>query len=285
MSLWKPVTNRYKLGYIIDDDLSAFSNALFNTRGFDTDPEWLTFLKDNDILSYEILADFGNRQLNFDLDDMNYISDSIGADYTAYKTFVLAALAKMMPAFWSKNAYKYKTLYATLNLDYNPIWNYDGTNTTTRTLSHTGTDTLNRTGTDTYDKSGSDTLTHTGTDSNSSSGTTSGTATESTTTFDSTSFFDTAKTITSSETSTSSTDTKDLTDTTTYGGKDTNTKNLTDTTTYDTSDKEEITEIKGGNQGVTTTQQMINEEREVAVFSFIYQVAKDVSNYITYAVY
>ena len=46
-----------------------------------------------------------------------------------------------------------------------------------------------------------------------------------------------------------------------------------------------ITEVKGGNQGTTTTQQMIREERDIANMDYINTVYKDIIDTITYPYY
>lgn len=43
-----------------------------------------------------------------------------------------------------------------------------------------------------------------------------------------------------------------------------------------------VTETKGGNQGVTTTQQMIREERDIAQFNYIAAVYRDLVNDFTF---
>lgn len=321
--------------------------------------------------------------------------------------------------------YMLDTLYDTMNFDYNPIWNVDGTETLEYTRENTGTvgnsetgqtsvdttdtSTLTRTGTDTTqhsisesetreisvdhndttttdnDKTGTETLAHsgtvatlktgteeiahagtvseakTGTEAIAHSGTitiaddVTDTTTTSKTAYNDTSFVnaekvvdvvekDTTTTNANSDTTTYNTTdatTHNNTDTTTFNTNETTTYNNSDTTTYnvaddtetvkaettDTTDEltrtgtdtdtetlnltdterktgegltstskngtrtdnltEEYTETKtrGGNIGVTSTQSLINQEREVARFSFIEVVCKTITDAVCMGVY
>ena len=81
-----------------------------------------------------------------------------------------------------------------------------------------------------------------------------------------------------------STNTKDLTDTTTYGKTNTNTKDLTDTETEQTTTEN----IRGGNIGVTMTQQMLESDLSYwnkASSRFYDNVIKDILNEITLKIY
>lgn len=164
-----------------------------------------------------------------------------------------------------KNNYKYKTLFNTTNLDYNPIWNVDGTEERKRESSKESSDTDTFNNTDTLTKSGSDTLTSTGTD----------TETKSVTTYDSNIFRDTEKTI----------DTPNTTDTTTYNSSDTNRHSGTVTNAYEDSENESETITKQGNIGVTSTQSLIGQEREVALFDFISIVERDIIKNVCSLIY
>ena len=152
------------------------------------------------------------------------------------------------------NAYKYRHLWELYVAKYNPIWNYEGTETETftgaksGTRDNTGTQTSSRsgsitgadtgtdtnvksgsiqgadTGTDTNVKTGSLQKTMTGTDTNAKSGTDTTNygkiQTEAATPYDSTSFLD-AKKVTDSGS-----------DSLVHGETDTETRNMTDTDTY-----------------------------------------------------
>lgn len=174
---------------------------------------------------------------------------------------------------WSATEqYTWGKLYATMQLQYNPIDNYDRTETRTLASQAAGNSTDGGTDTVTSADTGTDTVTSadTGTD------TTSNNSTD----LNQVKAFDTAaNTFTDREK-----DTVNNSGTTTYGKTNTNTANYgktntntaryghTNNNTYSKNDTENIRAY--GNIGVTTTQQMIEQERETAKFN-IFQVILD----------
>lgn len=192
-----------------------------------------------------------------------------------------------------KNAYKITTLYNTTQLKYDPISNYDRTETTT--VEHNGTETnetiasnvLTKTGSESHTKGGDDTFSYSGETVTTPSGST-------TTTHETTAF---------NEPTTYSGDSKD---TTTYSAAKTTESfnNRKDTTTYNTDEQTVYNNVKDandidsttthsfngrnekttsnikGNIGVTTSQQMIQSEREVADFLWMDSVAKIITDAI-----
>ena len=96
-------------------------------------------------------------------------------------------IKEVINTLFISNNYKYHGLFESTILEFNPLWNVDGVETTVRTLeqdgtltvndtgtdanAHTGTVTDNETGTDTNAKTGTDTLLQTGTDANAHTGT------------------------------------------------------------------------------------------------------------------
>lgn len=265
---------------------------------------------------------------------------------------------RMCTIMYKANAYRYTTLYATTQEEYNPIENYsmvehieteyqgkennshteNGTNVSRETLSNTISDTTAKTGTDKievtvnsvtnddveYLGNETDTLTKTGTDThNRELNDGHKTMTHSVAPNDSTTFYN--------ETQDDSNQIDDGKDdlTITYNSTDTTTKAFTnrkderktinandsDTlTTYDSSTatsrtdtatnerdntitnsvsevkeftnrKDIISHTRSGNIGVTTTQQMLQSERELAEFNFLSIVAHDVVKQIAICVY
>ena len=192
-----------------------------------------------------------------------------------------------------KNAYKINTLYNTTKLEYDPISNYDRTETTT--VEHNGTETdetiasnvVTKTGSESHTKGGDDTFSYSGETVTTPSGST-------TTTHETTAF---------NEPTTYSGDSKD---TTTYSAAKTTESfnNRKDTTTYNTDEQTVYNNVKDandidsttthsfngrnekttsnikGNIGVTTSQQMIQSEREVADFLWMDAVAKIITDAI-----
>lgn len=200
------------------------------------------------------------------------------------------------------------------------IYKDSGTDSTT----HTGTDTIAASGTDSTTHSGTDTTAATGTDTTTTkhniNGFDSASAVPSD---DSTQSLENGKTLSetrdltdataygrtdtqtrdttdATEYGKENTNTKDLTDATTYGRTDTNTKNLTDSTEYGRTDTQTknltdsdtgtitTTHKRGGNIGVTMTQQMLVADRDywTNVLSQFYRIViKDVIDDITFDIY
>ena len=273
--------------------------------------KWLQDITTEDaaLLDFKIETDYGSRILN-----------NFGAH-------VQTDIARVSDFLYLKYGIKWDRLYKSYTSEYNPIWNVDGsiTETETRDLAsdHTGTDTTGSTGTDTethtgtesVSDSGTDTETHTGTETVADSGTDSESrsGTDRKETSGSVYGFDSSGAVPSdsgSETvtagiGTSTTygkkedTTKDLTDSTTYGKNEESTKNLTDSTTYgrtDTTthntkdtDTGTITRqtIRGGNIGVTMTQQLLEADSDYwnkVTSLFYHQVITDIVTEITYKI-
>lgn len=167
---------------------------------------------------------------------------------------------------------KYKHIYDLLLMSYNPLWNVDGTETTTRnltdnkTISNTGTDTLTHNTIDATTSSA--TTTYNSTDTTTYNTTDGKNTTDSRTTFSSNTFYDTDKTIDS----TTKTGTEALAKTGTDGttGSDSTTHTGTDTTqrTNNSTDAqavhETITLERQGNIGVVSTVKLATEEFDFA---------------------
>ena len=152
-------------------------------------------------------------------------------------------------------ANKWTKLYETTVLEYNPIWNVDGTETTTTAAQHTIT-------TDTNHANTVVTSTEIGRRS---------------TTREKKEFpydTDTGK-LTESETITENpaTDTRTDTNPETVADHETNTDQFT------------VTHERHGNIGVTMTQDMITKEREVSLFLLYEVVIPDVANFLTIPIY
>lgn len=273
--------------------------------------EWLRDITPEDaaLLDFKIETDYGSRILN------------------NFGTHIQTDIIKVSDFLYLKYGIKWDRLYKSYTSEYNPIWNVDGsiTETETRDLAadHTGTDTTGSTGTDTQKHTGTETIADSGTDTETHMGTEtvadSGTDNESRSGTDrkettgSVYGFDSSGAVpsdTGSETvtagiGTSTTygkteeNTKNLTDSTQYGKTEENTKNLTDSTTYgrtDTTthntkdtDTGTITRqtTRGGNIGVTMTQQLLEADTEYwnkVTSLFYHQVITDIVNEITYKI-
>lgn len=200
------------------------------------DDDWCKDLKKyfNDILwTY-----YFNRVVFYD-DDKYPIKQEI----TTYNN-IRHTIANML----NTKAYTYGKLWETTQLEYNPLWNVDGTTKTVRELKQTGTDTNARSGSDTSTDSGSDVTTG------------------QKTTYD-TSFLDTDK----------STLQHGLSNTTQYGSQNRETRDLTD--------KETITVTRSGNIGVTMSTQLVDSQRETVKFDVLKYIVHDIVNQFTYGIY
>ena len=181
---------------------------------------------------------------------------------------------KLAITVWSvANQYTWEKLYKTTQLTYNPIWNVDATETEqfgqgrTHELTHGHKDT--RTADLTTERTPD--LTNERTPNLTDERTPDLTNTKSVKGFNTTSWAEAEK---NAETGTDTT-THTGTDTVTETGTDTITESGTDT--HEHSGKDTISEridngttrVRTGNIGVTTTQKMITEERDIAQFSII----------------
>lgn len=191
----------------------------------------------------------------------------------------------------------------TTETEQNTDTNNNGTNSGTVTHSMTGTDTTTGTGTITHGISGDDTTTNTGTI------TTGGTSTENTTDSNSVYGFDSdtgSNSDSQSHNGTSDvnqTETRNTTDKVTHNTTDTETRDTTDTLTHNTTDKEtrdlktgetgseKVTGTithethRHGNIGVTTNQEMLEEERKLWTWNFYNYVFADVDKFLTINIY
>lgn len=219
-----------------------------------------------DILDEFILPSEINR--NVFMDNLLMVTGEMELLYTNpdFLKDAIAAWSRMELANW-------EWLFSTQHYEYNPIWNVDvkestrddrketrnlrGTNYETRNLSGTNNETRNLSGSDTGtvrdDKTGTDTTINYVSAYNDTSGNTQ--SNKQTTTYGNSNLE--TRNLNSTDTGTDN-----------FSSTDTGTDNYdsTDTGTIDHNDKLEF--YKRGNQGTTTTQQMIREEQELAKINF-----------------
>ena len=170
---------------------------------------------------------------------------------------------------WSKKeVYTWNRVYAAANAEYNPIENYDrkeqSTDTTEATRQHSGTDTITNSGKDTTQMSGTDSSTNTGTQTVMNSG--SDATTHQTAAFNSTSLVDSGQDSTAygHAQNISNSDSVSVT----HGQKQELTHGHTEATQHGEKiedDTETTRESRiHGNIGVTTSQQMLEQEMLIA---------------------
>lgn len=302
---------------------SALSNLFAGVDIFQSDLQ----VTGADLLN-QFLLDYGERAFM-----LPATAAEMAADYSGYATRVVQAFQLK---YKTQLKYKYTKLLETMFYNYNPIWNVDGTETTTEEKNqntvHNITTNVSRQQTQTVSTANNQTQTISGT----TSGSVSSTDTEDTT--NSTAHGETVtttekpgSTITHSVAPYDSTDTTTAT-TDTAGGenKTTEAHSGTDTTTIDTDrttsktesgsnsqtttysgqpdtvtttysgnpdvttvvdseqhsgDPDERITIRQGNIGVTSTQSLIQQEREIVDFDIIGNFLHDCSNLICLNVY
>lgn len=209
---------------------------------------------------------------------------------------------KFAIATWSRRKlWSWNKLYETLNFTYNPIWNKDGTITETETRETSGTDggtlttggTVSNTGTITDDGDGTETGTIA---DNGSENVTRGSHTDRT--YKQRGFNDSGLVANRSEEE----QTDESVDTTNSNTRTLNTANTADNVrtlnTLETSNNtttdsrtragsEDITRSRTeqGNIGVTTTQQMIQEERDISLFDLVDHITQDFKEQFCIMVY
>ena len=256
------------------------SNIFFNSE------QWFLFCKDK--ITPMLSVQQGNREIFPHL----YLNEDTGKKES--DTTISTRITNSITVLFLANSWKYKHLYSLYSAEYNPIWNYDGTEERTLTRTETGTKDVSDS------KTGDDTVGYNGTETNTKEGSVtemgaSGVQ-QQRTTFDSAVDYDTDKTTEDNSKATVYGVRRDpviggdisdpMTETKTFTGRtDKTTYNSTLTTdedtTHDTVEKETVK--RGGNQGTTTTQTMFLEEVNVAnTFSFLAEIVRDVANCISY---
>lgn len=199
-------------------------------------------------------------------------------------------ILKYMIRNWSRTEmYIWQKLADTLNLQYNPIYNLDVTWEETRTpnLTKTRTPNLTETRTPNFTEERTPNVTETRTPNTTKTETPTDTNTESVAGFNSSTFENARKTtrggnITTTETGTESIATSGTDKTVTVG---TETKKETGTDTEKETGTETISTRRYGNQGVTMTQDMIQKEREIAMFSLYEYISNSFKNRFCLMVY
>ena len=200
---------------------------------------------------------------------------------------------------------KWSKLYTLMQLEYNPISNYDMTETEeiegTRSedTTRTGSDTTTGTGTDTFTHTGTEAVAHTGTigvsGTESNDASSGGSASSKVYGFNSSTGVNDGSTENETQVNSSitrsETTTHNDTDTKTNNLTDTETRNTTDTVTHNTTDSMDgesatsRTLTRSGNIGVTTSQQMIQSSIELYQWNFFEQVFKDLDTILTISTY
>ena len=195
---------------------------------------------------------------------------------------------------------QYKRLFETYMAEYNPLYNVDAWETEDRKLTQEGTDTNAHTGNDATVRAGNSVLEKTGSEINNRTGSEalshsgSDTTINEKTTFNDNTFRDTDKsTVTPGVVDT--TNYNNVKDTTSFSNRKDKTiyNDVTDTTNYDSSnintkdlvDTEHIERRRFGNIGITKSSELVMDtQRQIKAYNFIFDVCHDCINTCTYMV-
>ena len=198
-------------------------------------------------------------------------------EYRYIPTFSSGALAAIGAEIYAKFSVNWTKLAATLTAEYDPLKNYDMSEAFSETGSNTGTVTDSGSNTGTVSHSGSDTHGETiTTDESTDAETANGV------------YGFNSATASPSDESTGSTDHYSIV---THGGSDghsdTETRNLANGNTRTDNLAHSImhTLTRSGNIGVTTSQQMLQSERDLWVWNFLDQVFTDIDSVLTCKIY
>ena len=199
--------------------------------------------------------------------DYDYIGRSGNKYITPLVSYLIEndKLDDIINILYQKNIKNWNKLYETLSFDYNPIHNYDGDETETITITDKGT--VDTTGTNkTVDTS---TIQDTGTVTNNGSNN------------DSVFGFNSSSAVNDKNSTVNNTTTNNLS-TTNNSSSD---NNNTNKSTTDMTHTEQRTLTKGGNLGVTSTQSMIQQERDLWLWNYFEQVFSDIDKTLTLLIY
>lgn len=288
--------------YIVLVGSNPFTNADFITNGYAplNDTTFQTVLSDY------ISFNHGNLNIRYTLEDSVKNNPSI--------------LQNVIVNWYNSHKYQYETLYKTTLLKYEPLQNYNRTEEVEDTTNKTGTDdttfgsrtdtstTNNTTNTGAQDNTNTDNeTTKIGTINTETNSSTSKKGSESNEkevapydaeTYynqekDTLSFTNRTDTNTSATTTDARTDTRINNSTEKIGARidtaESSTSNTfgghTDATNRNENETYTHTSHMYGNIGVTTSQQMLQSEREVAYFNFVSIVARDIIKLIAICIY
>lgn len=205
---------------------------------------------------------FENLQLpaEFTTEDRETLINNLLMECAEFEcTYPAFDFCKAAIGFWSKaRLHVWEKLYASMFFEYNPIWNKDGTITETRTKEYSGEKAGTVASTKEAEMENSDVHTVT----KLSSGTQNSDTENKTAGFNSNDYVKKDKSTVDGSWSETETDT----DRHTITGSNSETGNTTESGTTSGEETEEYTRLEQGNIGVTSTQQLIKEEREVAMF-------------------
>ena len=224
---------------------------------------------------------FDNMQLpaDFTADDRETLINNLLMECAEFEcTYPAFDFCKAAIGIWSKARLRvWQKLYNTMFLEYNPIWNKDGTITETRTKEYSGekAGTVESSKEAESERGDAHSLIRTETGDSDS------TTENKTAGFNSSDYVKKDNSTIDGSWSESET----TTDRHTITGNDSETGSTTESGTTSGEETEEYTRIEQGNIGVTSTQQLIREEREVAMFEIDEMIINDFKKQFCILVY
>lgn len=224
---------------------------------------------------------FDNLQLpaEFTTDDRETLINNLLMECAEFECLYPAfEFCKAAIGFWSKaRLHVWQKLYDTMFFEYNPIWNKDGTITETRTKEYTGEKAGTVESTKETEAESADTLL----DTRATTGDQDSTTENKTAGFNSNDYVKHDKSELDSSWSENVTDSsrRTVNDTGSESGS------TTESGTTSGEETEEYSRVEQGNIGVTSTQQLIKEEREVAQFEIDEVIINDFKKQFCILVY
>lgn len=224
---------------------------------------------------------FDNMQLpaEFTADDRETLINNLLMECAEFEcTYPAFDFCKAAIGFWSKaRLHVWQKLYNTMFFEYNPIWNKDGTVTETRTKEYSG----EKAGTTESTKESTAETEDAVSGSKIANGSQDSTTENKTAGFNSSDYAKHDKSDVDS--SWSETDTNSTRRTVNDTGSESG--STTESGTTSGNESEEYTRVEQGNIGVTSTQQLIKEEREVAMFEIDEVIINDFKKQFCILVY
>lgn len=224
-------------------------------------------------------------------DDMDYTLNHAADKYISRMVDILLnsneelssnALSILANVIYKMFSRKWTKLYASFNFEYNPINNYDMTETMTNdTTQHTHGHTETITDNLTHTKTGTETTEYDTTDETTND--LNNTIEEQIEGFNSSSYQPANKSI--ADNTGTQTVTKDGTDTLTHNTTNRDTGTQTHANTGTDTDVRNYVLTRSGNIGVTTSQQMIESERKLWEYDFVMSVYRDIDRILTIEYY
>lgn len=214
-------------------------------------------------------------------DDIEDIIDN--EDVSTYRALIYS--------FFTDNNYKFSKLYSTLSLEYNPIENYNGEETEEYSMSESTSESSGNAESENSSHSMTSNLNSTGKTTLGTTSTTSDTSNRNDNVYGfntgaATGVGDTYEaTSESSLTSNSGSDLTSSSEQTSLAESNNSQHSMTASNEMSHGQKWKRTLKKAGNLGVTTTQQMIMSEREVAMFEFYSLMMHEFISYISTGIF